>query len=70
MEIKKGKLLLSLLILLGALQSSSQLENKVDFAIIDQYIEELMTKSTAEIPVWNIELRQEKNQVGIILMDA
>ena len=27
----------------------------MDTKIIDQYIDDLMTKSTAEIPVWNIE---------------
>ena len=70
MEIKKGKLLLSLLILLGALQSSSQLENKVDFAIIDQYIEELMTKSTAEIPVWNIEKAKTGKKSGWDYIDG
>lgn len=48
---------------------SSQL-GEVDFNIIDQYIEELMTKSTAEIPVWNIEKAKAGKKSGWDYIDG
>ena len=61
---------LSFLLFLILFISTSQLESKVDFAIIDQYIEELMTESTAEIPVWNIEKAKAGKKSGWDYIDG
>ena len=66
MEGKNSKLLLSLLILISVFSSSLQIDTK----IIDQYIEELMTKSTAEIPVWNIEKAKAGKKSGWDYIDG
>ena len=66
MEGKNSKLLLSLLILIAVFSSSLQ----IDTEIIDQYIEELMTKSTAEIPVWNIEKAKAGKKSGWDYIDG
>ena len=66
MEGKNSKLLLSLLILISVFSSSFQIDTK----IIDQYIEELMTKSTAEIPVWNIEKAKAGKKSGWDYIDG
>lgn len=42
----------------------------VDTKVIDQYIEELMTKSTAEIPVWNIERARSGAKSGWDYIDG
>ena len=61
---------LSLFLFLVLFAFTSQLESKVDFAIIDQYIEELMTESTAEIPVWNIEKAKAGKKSGWDYIDG
>ena len=39
----------------------------MDAVVIEQYIGDLMSKSTAEFPIWNIEkARSGKNLAGII----
>lgn len=41
------------------------------YELIDRYIEKLITKSTPENPLWNIEqIRHGKSRIGIILMDV
>ena len=42
----------------------------MDTSVIDQYIEELMTKSTAEIPVWNIEKARNGTKSGWDYIDG
>ena len=66
MEGKYSKLLFSLLILIALFSFSLQIDTK----IIDQYIEELMTKSTAEIPVWNIEKAKAGKKSGWDYIDG
>jgi len=61
---------LSLFLFLILFAFTSQFESKVDFAIIDQYIEELMTESTAEIPVWNIEKAKAGKKSGWDYIDG
>ena len=61
---------LSLYLFLILFAFTSQFESKVDFAIIDQYIEELMTESTAEIPVWNIEKAKAGKKSGWDYIDG
>ena len=70
MKLKIGKYLLCLIIFFSIFQSGFQLEGDVDFTIIDQYIEELMTKSTAEIPVWNIEKAKAGKKSGWDYIDG
>ncbi|MCR5605877.1 MAG: glycoside hydrolase family 88 protein [Treponema sp.] len=43
---------------------------QVDTAVIDTYIEQLMTKSTAEIPVWNIEKARAGKKSGWDYIDG
>ena len=69
----KGKLyefLLSLFILITIINTTFQLKSEIDFDIIDQYIEELMTESTAEIPVWNIEKTKKGLKSGWDYIDG
>ena len=66
MEGKHSKLLFSLLILIAIFSFSLQ----IDTEIIDQYIEDLMTKSTAEIPVWNIEKAKAGKKSGWDYIDG
>ncbi|MBQ3670058.1 MAG: glycoside hydrolase family 88 protein [Treponema sp.] len=42
----------------------------MDTKVIDQYIDELMTKSTAEIPVWNIEKARTGEKSGWDYIDG
>ena len=70
MKLKIGKYLFCLIIFFSIFQSGFQLEGDVDFTIIDQYIEELMTKSTAEIPVWNIEKAKAGKKSGWDYIDG
>ena len=42
----------------------------VDTKVIDQYIDDLMTKSTAEIPVWNIEKARAGSKSGWDYIDG
>ena len=70
MKDKRLKLFLFLFILIALFHSTSELEAKVDFSVIDQYIEELMTKSTAEIPVWNIEKAKAGKKSGWDYIDG
>ncbi|MBQ7160028.1 MAG: glycoside hydrolase family 88 protein, partial [Treponema sp.] len=42
----------------------------MDTSVIDQYIEELMTKSTADIPVWNIEKARSGTKSGWDYIDG
>ena len=42
----------------------------MDTKVIDQYIEDLMTKSTAEIPVWNIEKARAGKKSGWDYIDG
>lgn len=42
----------------------------MDTKVIDQYIDELMTKSTAEIPVWNIEIARSGKKSGWDYIDG
>ena len=65
----KIKSLFSLLIFAIIFESGFQL-GEVNFDIIDQYIEELMTKSTAEIPVWNIEKAKAGKKSGWDYIDG
>ena len=66
MEIKS---LLALLVFAIIFEASFQLK-EVNFNIIDQYIEELMTESTAEIPVWNIEKAKAGKKSGWDYIDG
>ena len=65
----KIKILFFLLVFAIIFESGLQLE-EVNFDIIDQYIEELMTKSTAEIPVWNIEKAKAGKKAGWDYIDG
>ena len=69
MEPKLVKILLGLLVFITTFLYTSQ-ESNVDFEIIDQYIEELMTESTAEIPVWNIEKAKAGKKSGWDYIDG
>ena len=68
MESNSVKILLGLLIFISMLYYSSQ--KNIDYEIIDQYIEELMTKSTADIPVWNIEKAKAGKKSGWDYIDG
>jgi len=70
MKGKMIKILLGLLTFIAILQSSSQLKDGIDFTIIDKYIEELMTKSTAEIPIWNVEKAKAGKKSGWDYIDG
>ncbi len=65
---------LLLVVILGCHKTGT--ENKsirrvtVDTKVIDQYIDELMTKSTAEIPVWNIEKARTGEKSGWDYIDG
>lgn len=65
----KNKNLLAILIFAMVFESFFQL-GEVNFDIIDQYIEELMTESTAEIPVWNIEKAKAGKKSGWDYIDG
>ena len=65
----KIKNFFDLLVLFTIFTSYIQL-GEVDFKIIDQYIEELMTQSTAEIPVWNIEKAKAGKKSGWDYIDG
>ena len=69
MEPKLVKILLGLLVFITTFLYTCQ-ESNVDFEIIDQYIEELMTESTAEIPVWNIEKAKAGKKSGWDYIDG
>ena len=43
---------------------------KLDTTVIDQYIDDLMTKSTAEVPVWNIEKARAGKKSGWDYIDG
>ena len=62
------KILLGLLIFISMFYYTSQ--KTIDYEIIDQYIEELMTKSTADIPVWNIEKAKAGKKSGWDYIDG
>ncbi len=70
MKGKMIKIFLGLLTFIAILQSSSQLKDGIDFTIIDKYIEELMTKSTAEIPIWNVEKAKAGKKSGWDYIDG
>ena len=70
MKVKIGKYLLGIIILFSIFQSTFQLEGDIDFTVIDKYIEELMTESTAEIPVWNIEKAKAGKKSGWDYIDG
>ena len=65
----KIKILFFLLVFAIIFESGLQLE-EVNFDIIDQYIEELMTQSTPEIPVWNIEKAKAGKKSGWDYIDG
>ena len=65
----KIKSLFSFLVFAIIFESGLQLE-EVNFDIIDQYIEELMTQSTPEIPVWNIEKAKAGKKSGWDYIDG
>jgi unsaturated rhamnogalacturonyl hydrolase len=69
MTLKLSKLLIGLLILMAISETTSQTK-QIDFGIIDQYIEELMTKSTAEIPIWNVEKAKSGKKSGWDYIDG
>ena len=70
MKVKIKKNLFFLIALIASIELTYELESGVDFNIIDQYIEELMTKSTAEIPVWNIEKAKAGKKSGWDYIDG
>ena len=65
----KIKSLFSFLVFAIIFESGLQL-GEVNFDIIDQYIEELMTQSTPEIPVWNIEKAKAGKKSGWDYIDG
>ena len=70
MKAKIKKILFFLITLIASIELTYELESGVDFNIIDQYIEELMTESTAEIPVWNIEKAKAGKKSGWDYIDG
>ena len=70
MVVKLGEFLFSLLTLIAILNTTSQLKTEIDFDIIDQYIEELMSESTAEIPIWNVEKAKAGKKSGWDYIDG
>ena len=67
MKANQIKFFIYILIFSTLYQSS---KNEVNYQIIDQYIEELMTESTAEIPVWNIEKAKAGKKSGWDYIDG
>ncbi len=67
MKTNINQFLLYLLIFFSIFQST---ESSVNYAIIDQYIEELMTGSTAEIPIWNVEKAKAGKKSGWDYIDG
>jgi len=67
---KSTALLAGAIVLVAACTSTPPKEIRVDTSVIDQYIEELMTKSTAEIPVWNIEKARNGTKSGWDYIDG
>ena len=51
-------------------EKKSSRSYSVDTKVIDQYIDDLMTKSTAEIPVWNIEKARAGSKSGWDYIDG
>jgi len=76
MRVSNRIILLSFLLLGGISGCHSTAQNKssrsftVDTKVIDQYIDDLMTKSTAEIPVWNIEKARAGSKSGWDYIDG
>ena len=53
MENKIGKLLLNIFIFILMFKRLLQIENITNLTLIDQFIEQLMTDSTPDLPFWN-----------------
>ena len=64
------KFLLNILLFVILFQLSFQLTKKVDFAVVDEYIDELMTKSTTKFPAWNIEKKKQGKESGWDYIDG
>ena len=54
MENKKSKYILCLLFFISVIQSSIQMKDEVDIKMIEEYIDYIVTNSTASNPVWDL----------------
>ena len=68
MENKIGKLLLNIFIFILMFKRLLQIENIANLTLIDQFIEQLMTDSTPDLPFWNLRQKPWDYVDGVVML--